>query len=175
MHADLERVIALQRLDTSANEARKKLEAGPEREQAYTERLETAKQRVADAKAGLAAGLSCYLIWGFAPLVFQQMGQAGADAFEIMGHRALWSVLWAGYLVWLARQQPQVLAVMRQPKTLGLLALSTLLIAVNWTLFVWAVNNGRLLETSLGYYLNPLINMAAGLSALPVALAGQTS
>ena len=55
MHADLERVIALQRLDTSANEARKKLEAGPEREQAYTERLETAKQRVADAKARLAA------------------------------------------------------------------------------------------------------------------------
>jgi predicted nucleic acid-binding Zn-ribbon protein len=55
MHADLERVIALQRLDTSANEARKKLEAGPEREQAYTERLETAKQRVADAKARLTA------------------------------------------------------------------------------------------------------------------------
>lgn len=115
-----------------------------------------------EARAGLIAGVSCYLIWGFAPLVFQQMGQAGADAFEIMGHRAVWSVLWAGFLVWLARQGPQVMEVLRQPKTLGLLAISTLLIAANWTLFVWSVNNGRLLETSLGYYLNPLINMAAG-------------
>src|SRR5919107_399297 len=55
MHADLERVIALQRLDTAVNEARKKLAEGPEREKAYTDRLETAKQRVADAKAALAA------------------------------------------------------------------------------------------------------------------------
>ena len=115
-----------------------------------------------EARAGLIAGVSCYLIWGVAPLLFQQMGQAGADAFEIMGHRAVWSVLWAGFLVWLARQGVQVWEVMRQPKTMGLLALSTLLIAANWTLFVWSVNSGRLLETSLGYYLNPLINMAAG-------------
>lgn len=119
-------------------------------------------QHYPDARAGLIAGVSCYLIWGFAPLLFQQMGAAGADAFEIMGHRAVWSVLWAGFLVWLARQGGQVWEVLHQPKTLALLALSTLLIAANWTLFVWSVNNGRLLETSLGYYLNPLINMAAG-------------
>jgi chloramphenicol-sensitive protein RarD len=115
-----------------------------------------------DARAGLIAGLSCYVIWGFAPLVFQQMGLAGADAFEIMGHRALWSVMWAAFLVWLARQGPQVWQVLGQPKTLGLLFVSTCLIAANWTLFVWSVNHGRLLETSLGYYLTPLINMAAG-------------
>lgn len=115
-----------------------------------------------DARAGLIAGVSCYVMWGFAPLLFQQMGAAGADAFEIMGHRAVWSVIWAGFLVWLARQGVQVTQVLRQPRTMALLAVSTLLIAANWTLFVWAVNDGRLLETSLGYYLNPLINMAAG-------------
>jgi len=116
----------------------------------------------ADGRAALIAGISCYAIWGLGPLVFQQMGKAGADAWEIMGHRAVWSVLWAGLLVLLARQGPQVWRVLRSPKTLGLLALSTVLIAANWTLFVWSVNNGRTLETSLGYYLNPLINMAAG-------------
>lgn len=115
-----------------------------------------------EARAALVAGFICYALWGIAPLAFQQMGRAGADAWEIMGHRAVWSVLWAGLLVVLARQAGQVWSVLRQPKTLALLALSTLLIASNWTLFVWSVNNGRLLETSLGYYLNPLINMAAG-------------
>jgi len=119
-------------------------------------------QEYPEARAALIAGVSCYAIWGIAPLVFQQMGRAGADAWEIMGHRAVWSVLWAALLVLLARQGPQVARVLREPKTLGLLAISTVLIAANWTLFVWSVNNGHTLETSLGYYLNPLINMAAG-------------
>ncbi|MBX7248570.1 MAG: EamA family transporter RarD [Caulobacteraceae bacterium] len=119
-------------------------------------------QQYPQARAALVSGVACYAIWGLAPLVFQQMGHAGADAWEIMGHRAVWSVLWAGVLVLLARQGRQVFEVFRQPRTLGLLALSTALIAANWTLFVWSVNNGRTLETSLGYYLNPLINMAAG-------------
>jgi chloramphenicol-sensitive protein RarD len=114
------------------------------------------------ARSALVAGVVCYGVWGVAPLVFQQMGHAGADAWEIMGHRAVWSVLWAGLLVVMARQGPQVWQVLRQPKTVALLLLSTLLIAANWTLFVWSVNNGRTLETSLGYYLTPLINMAAG-------------
>ena len=116
----------------------------------------------AEGRSALIAGFACYAIWGLGPLAFQQMGHAGADAWEIMGHRGVWSVLWAGLLVLLAKQAPQVWSVLRQPKVLGLLALSTALIAVNWTLFVWSVNNARTLETSLGYYLNPLINMAAG-------------
>lgn len=116
----------------------------------------------AEARAALIAGFACYALWGLAPLVYQPMGRAGADAWEIMGHRAIWSVLWAGLLVLLARQGGQVLAVLRQPRVLGWLTLSTGLIALNWALFVWAVNSGRTLETSLGYYLNPLLNMALG-------------
>jgi chloramphenicol-sensitive protein RarD len=65
-------------------------------------------------------------------------------------------------LVLLARQGPAVRAALHRPRTVAALALSTALIVVNWTLFVWAVNNGRTLETSLGYYLNPLLSMAAG-------------
>nr|WP_255500729.1 EamA family transporter RarD [Caulobacter sp. 17J80-11] len=110
----------------------------------------------------MVAGVACYALWGLAPLVYQPMGRAGADAWEIMGHRAVWSVLWAGLLVVLARQGPQVVRVLKTPRVVGLLAVSTVLIAINWTLFVWAVNSGRTLETSLGYYLNPLLNMALG-------------
>lgn len=113
-------------------------------------------------QAALLAGVVCYASWGFAPLVYQPMGRLGADAWEIMGHRAVWSVAWAGLLVLLARQSTQVMQVLRSRRTMGLLAVSTVLIAVNWTLFVWSVNNGRTLETSLGYYLNPLLNMTAG-------------
>jgi chloramphenicol-sensitive protein RarD len=95
-------------------------------------------------------------------LLYQAIDRAGPDAWEITAHRAVWSLLFAGALVALAGQVGEVRSVLRQPRTLGLLALTTALIACNWTLFVWAVNNGRTLETSLGYYLNPLLNMAIG-------------
>ncbi|MFC5389548.1 EamA family transporter RarD [Brevundimonas bullata] len=115
-----------------------------------------------EARTALAAGLLCYLIWGFVPLIFQQMAHQGANAWEIMGHRAVWGLVWSLLLVLLARQWSQVMAVLRQPKVLGWLSLSAILIATNWTVYIVAVNNGRTLDASLGYYLNPLLNMAAG-------------
>lgn len=115
-----------------------------------------------EARTALAAGLLCYLIWGFVPLIFQQMAHQGANAWEIMGHRAVWGLVWSLLLVLVARQWSQVKAVLRQPKVLGWLSLSAILIATNWTVYIVAVNNGRTLDASLGYYLNPLLNMAAG-------------
>jgi chloramphenicol-sensitive protein RarD len=115
-----------------------------------------------EARTALAAGTLCYLIWGFVPLIFQQMAHQGANAWEIMGHRAVWGLVWSLLLVLLARQWSQVMAVLRQPKVLGWLSLSAILIATNWTVYIVAVNNGRTLDASLGYYLNPLLNMAAG-------------
>ncbi len=114
------------------------------------------------AHTALLAGLVCYLTWGLAPLVYQPMGRAGAGALEIMGHRAIWSVLLCGLIVMASRQIPELMRVLRNPRLMGLLFISTLLIAFNWAVFVWAVNNKHTLETSLGYYLNPLLNMAAG-------------
>ena len=113
-------------------------------------------------RQALSAGVLCYLTWGLAPLVYQPMGKAGAGPWEIMGHRAFWAVLWAGAIVWLTKQMPEVMKILKTPKTLGILALTTVLISINWGAFVWSVNNGHTLETSLGYYLNPLLNMALG-------------
>lgn len=115
-----------------------------------------------EARAALIAGIGCYAVWGFVPLVFQQMAAFGADPLEIMAHRVVWGVVWAALLVLAAKQVPQVRAILTDRRTLLWLVASTVLIAVNWTVYVLAVNTGRTLDASLGYYLNPLLNMAAG-------------
>jgi chloramphenicol-sensitive protein RarD len=112
--------------------------------------------------APLGAGLACYLIWGFVPLAFQAIGHLGVGAWEILAHRTIWGAPTALVFVLMARQGRQVMAVFRNPKLLAGLTLSTALIAANWIVFIWAVNSGRVLESSLGYYITPLINMAAG-------------
>ena len=110
----------------------------------------------------LGAGVLCYLIWGVVPLVFQAMGRLGISHWEILANRTVWAVPVAfAFVVW-ARQGAEVRAVFRDPARLAWLALSALLIAANWSLYIWAVNSGRVLETALGYYINPLIGMAAG-------------
>jgi len=110
----------------------------------------------------LVAGVLCYLIWGFVPLVFQAMGRLGMGSWEILAHRSIWGAPTALLFVLMAGQGPQALAVFRNPRLLAGLFLSALLIGSNWALYVWAVNSGKVLETSLGYYLTPLLNMAAG-------------
>lgn len=114
------------------------------------------------SRQALAAGVVCYLLWGFMPVLFIVMGRAGASPWEILAQRTIWSAPLAGLLVLAARQGREVLGILRNPRLLGWLALSTLLIGANWTVFVWAVNNGHNLEAALGYYINPLLNMAAG-------------
>jgi chloramphenicol-sensitive protein RarD len=111
---------------------------------------------------GLTAGVACYCIWGFIPLVFQAIGARGVDPWEILAHRTLWSGPVALCLVILAGQWPQVARVFREGRTLGWLALSAMLLAANWIVFIYATNSGRLLEASFGYFVIPLINMAAG-------------
>ncbi|EGF92134.1 hypothetical protein ABI_05670 [Asticcacaulis biprosthecium C19] len=104
----------------------------------------------------------CYAVWGFAPLAYVPIAAFGGGAMEIIGHRSVWAVVWAVGLVFFTRQFPEVWAIVKQPKLLGILFISSLTVAINWGVFVWAVTNGHTIESSLGYYLNPLINMAAG-------------
>ncbi|HLI67035.1 MAG TPA: EamA family transporter RarD [Caulobacteraceae bacterium] len=113
-------------------------------------------------RQALAAALACYLIWGIVPAYFIVLDRGGASPWEILGQRALWSPLWAGLLVLAARQGREALGVFARPKTLGLLAVSGTLIGANWMVFIWAVNNGHNIDSSLGYFINPLLNMAAG-------------
>jgi len=114
------------------------------------------------ARGAVIAGVACYTLWGLLPLYLLAVAAAGPAPLEVIAHRALWSVPWAGLVAVLAGQGQHCLQVLKTPRTLGLLTASALLIAGNWTLYVWAVAHGRILEGSLGYYINPLMNMAAG-------------
>ncbi|NBU27073.1 MAG: EamA family transporter RarD [Caulobacteraceae bacterium] len=113
-------------------------------------------------RAALYAGLGAYGLWGFLPLYFHLLGTLGVGTGEIIAHRTLWSVFWALGLVWLSRQGGEVRRVLTEPRTMGLLALSTLAVLINWVIYVLAVNAGKVIEASLGYYINPLLNMAVG-------------
>jgi chloramphenicol-sensitive protein RarD len=115
-----------------------------------------------NSRQALYTGIFCYLLWGLTPLVFIAMGRAGASAWEIVAHRALWAAPWAGLLVLAAGQGGAVRAVFRHPRRLGLLALSATMISSGWAVYVWSVNHGRNIEASLGYFITPLLNMAAG-------------
>ncbi len=104
----------------------------------------------------------CYLLWGAAPLLFLALGRLGADAFEIVAQRAVWAAPCAFVLVIVAGQGGEVLRLLLSPRRLGLLTISSVAIASGWTMYVWAVDHGHKLDASLGYYINQLMNMAAG-------------
>jgi chloramphenicol-sensitive protein RarD len=112
------------------------------------------------SRAPLAAGLSCYLLWGLLPILFLWGASLGAGAFEIVAWRTIWSVPCAALLV-LATGQARNFLSLPRATVLALLA-SALLIGVNWSTYVWAVSSGKTISASLGYYLSPLLNMAAG-------------
>lgn len=110
--------------------------------------------------AGLAAGVVAYLIWGFFPLLFAALAAAGP--LEILAHRIVWSLA-AVVLTLLVLRRPWawVRTVFLGPRFVRLAA-ATVLVAVNWLTFIWAVTHGHVVESSLGYFINPLLNIALG-------------
>lgn len=118
----------------------------------------------ANPRRGYVLGLSAYLLWGLFPLYFKHLD--AVPALEIVVHRVLWSALGAGLLLLVWRHPGWWRELRAQPGRLAALVLSGLLIASNWLLYVWAVNNQHMLEASLGYYINPLVNVLLGLLLL---------
>jgi chloramphenicol-sensitive protein RarD len=121
-------------------------------------------QDAANRRSGFALGLSAYAAWGVMPLYFRAL--AGVGPTEIVAHRILWSLLFLGVLATAFRKWPTVRAVLAAPRLAAMLALTAVLIAVNWLVYVYAVISGHVLEGSLGYYLNPLVNVLLGVAVL---------
>lgn len=109
---------------------------------------------------GLLAALGAYSIWGLMPVYFKLLGQIGADA--VLVHRVIWSVLLLSLIVVVRQRLTQLRLVMANPRHLMVLTATAALIASNWLIYVWAIQNNRLLEASLGYYINPLLNIGLG-------------
>lgn len=111
----------------------------------------------------MLAALFAFIVWGLAPLYFRALD--GVPPFEIVAHRVLWSALFlAGLLAFMPFTGgfARVRSVWQQPRLLALLALTSLLTSSNWLVFIWSIDAGRLLEASLGYFINPLVSVALG-------------
>jgi chloramphenicol-sensitive protein RarD len=108
-----------------------------------------------EVRTGLFAAVGAYVLWGFLPLYFKLLG--ATDPIVILAHRIVWSAPTALILIAAAGKWRELAGLGRQPKVLFTLLGSSLAIAANWTIYIWAVTHNRVLEGSLGYFINPLI------------------
>lgn len=113
---------------------------------------------------GLIAALCAYTFWGLFPLFFQLVKDIAA--LEILMHRMIWSVPFAGLLLIIRRQLGDVARAIAKPRVLAMLSIAAISIALNWLIYTWAVTQDRILEASLGYYINPLMYVVAGVFVL---------
>jgi chloramphenicol-sensitive protein RarD len=113
---------------------------------------------------GLLFGLGAYSIWGFLPIYFKVA--AAASPIEMLAHRVVWALVLLIGLSWQQGLLGEVRAALRPGRTFALLVASTVLIAINWLVYIWAVVNGLILEGSLGYFINPLVNVLLGVIVL---------
>lgn len=117
-----------------------------------------------NARSGLIVGLVCYLLWGFLPLLFHLLEAAGS--VTVVANRTIWSLVFVGAILLVTRRMGEVRAALADGPTRWRMLLSAVLLASNWLIYVWAVETGQLLEGSLGYYINPLVNVALGMLLL---------
>ncbi len=132
-----------------AERASTRTKAGPERTEAST---------------GFFYGVTAYALWGLFPLYWPLLKPAGA--FELLGHRIVWSLLVMLALVVVLRRGPAFRALVTHPRRALLLAGAAVVLSANWATYIWAVNNGRVVESSLGYFINPLVTVLMGVFVL---------
>lgn len=119
---------------------------------------------MAETRRGFLLGAAAYAIWGVFPLYFPLLEPAGA--VEILAHRVFWSLVTMLLFVLVFGRLRQVRAVVAHRRTFGILALASVVIAINWGTYIWGVNNGHVVETSLGYFINPLVTVLMGVVIL---------
>lgn len=112
-------------------------------------------------RKGIMLAIGAYTMWGFAPLYFKLLEQVSAT--DILLHRVIWSFVFTILLMAFVGGFSKLKQLMKVPKQLLVLLVTSLLIAGNWLLFIWAVNNDHMLDASLGYYINPLLNVLLGM------------
>jgi chloramphenicol-sensitive protein RarD len=116
------------------------------------------------ARTGYLFGIAAYLGWGLFPLYWKLLEPAGA--LEILAHRILWSLVLVAIVVTIGRRWGAIRALLRQRRRVGLIGLASALIAVNWGTYIYGVGSGRVVETSLGYFINPLVTVLLGVFVL---------
>jgi chloramphenicol-sensitive protein RarD len=116
---------------------------------------------VTELRKGYLAGIAAYASWGFFPLYFALLKPAGP--IEILAHRVIWSAVFVALVLTAVRSWRRIGTLLRRPRTVAVITLAAVLIAVNWATYIYGVNSARVVETSLGYFITPLISVAFGL------------
>jgi chloramphenicol-sensitive protein RarD len=116
------------------------------------------------ARDGVIIGLLAYIMWGLLPVYFKSL--ASVDPTEMLAHRVVWAVPFGALIILLRRQWIEIRQVLTDKPMLGWLSLAALAISVNWLIYIWAVQNEQIFETSLGYYISPLMYVLAGVVLL---------
>ncbi|TWI89679.1 chloramphenicol-sensitive protein RarD [Roseibium hamelinense] len=117
-----------------------------------------------EMRTGLLLALAAYGMWGFLPAYYKLTDTMAADL--VVAHRIVWSVLFVGLFLLIKSRVHEITEILRQPRMVAQLGVSACLIGVNWLVFVWAIENARVLEVSLGYFVNPLVSILVGLVVL---------
>lgn len=110
-----------------------------------------------DTLPGFLFAFGAYSLWGLLPVYMKAL--AHVPAYEVVLHRAIWSVPIAGALLLILRRTADIRTALRSPRTLAMALLTSALISVNWCLYVWSIAVDRAIEAALGYYINPLVNV----------------
>ncbi|MFE6100777.1 EamA family transporter RarD [Streptomyces laurentii] len=121
-------------------------------------------KETSEGRAGLLYGIGAYGMWGLVPLFWPLVKPAGA--IEILAHRMVWSLAFVALALLALRRWGWIRELVGNPRKLGLITVAAAVISVNWGLYIWAVNNGRVVEASLGYFINPLVTIAFGVLVL---------
>ncbi|WP_415896282.1 EamA family transporter RarD [Neptuniibacter sp. QD72_48] len=116
--------------------------------------------RASEHQKGIYYAVAAFLMWGLVPVYFKAVDDV--PAFEVLAHRVVWSVVFLGLFLLLKGKLSELAALRNNPKILLSLGLSALVISINWLVFIWAVSEQRIVETTLGYFINPLINIVFG-------------
>lgn len=115
-------------------------------------------------KTGLLFGVSAYALWGLFPLYWPLLKPA--SSLEIVSHRAVWTLVFCTIVLAITRSLKATLETLKRPKVAAKLFLASILVSINWLVYIWATNNGHVVEASLGYYINPLIIITFGVILL---------
>ena len=129
---------------------------------------------------GVLSGIAAYLIWGFFPIYLKAL--LVVPALQIMLHRVVWAFVFVTLIVILRKRWRGIIKSLRNPRVILIYTLTAILLSVNWLVYIYGINNGPVVETSLGYFINPLLSVALGviilherlrpMQWLPVGLAG---
>lgn len=113
---------------------------------------------------GLVFGVGAYTLWGLFPIYWPLLEPA--NPLEIVSHRAVWTLVFCFIILWLTKTLKSTLALLKRPKIVAGLFLGSILISINWIIYIYAATSGHVVEASLGYYINPIVVIATGVLIL---------